>query len=249
MNLLTQRTEIRKLIGVCPQEIVISGLLSALENVSFIAESFGYSKKKARIKAQNILNQLGIGDRKDAAKNLSGGMKRRLNLAMALVHNPRIVFLDEPSAGLDPQSRRVVWDFIKDLKGKGVTIILTTHDMEEADTLSDHIAIIDAGKIIAYGTPKELKDQFTTGKLLEVQLENELELQNAKHDLTQIQGVSDVSELNNQRLLITYTGSLNFNEVLLRYFMIHYPNVENFNFRQKSLEDVFLQLTGKELRD
>jgi len=249
LDLRKQRAEIRRKIGVCPQDVVVAELLTPEENVAFVAESHGIPRKEAMRRAVALLEQFGIAGRKTAAKNLSGGMKRRLNLAMALVHEPEIIFLDEPSAGLDPQARRVVWDFIRDLKGKDSTIILTTHDMEEADALSDHIAILDSGKVIASGTPLELKEKFGIGDVLEIQFAGHDAAEAAKALLKGNASVSGITDNGNQRLLISVVGGLEAVEALQRAIMTEAGGVRNLNYRQNTLEDVFLQLTGRRLRD
>lgn len=152
-SILTGKKEIVKKIGVCPQDITIYEVLRAEENVEFVASMHGISREEAKQKAKTLLENFGIAGRRDWSKHFSGGMQRRLNLVMYLVFDPEILFLGEPTAGLDPQARRLVWDFIGDLKKKDITIILMTHDMVEADSLSDRVAIIDNGKIIAQGTP------------------------------------------------------------------------------------------------
>ncbi len=250
LDLRKQREEIRKLLGVCPQEIVIAETLTAEENVTFVAQMHGIPTAKAKKAASTLLTQLGIAGRKDHAKNFSGGMKRRLNLAMALVHKPKIIFLDEPTAGLDPQARRLVWDFIHDLKSTGSTIILTTHDMVEADVLSDHIAIIDQGKIIAQGKPQELKEKFGTGNILEIQFLHQQDLDLVKHNVQGLPFITKVTDVGERRLLISFGGGLkNFATILQQGILEHINEVENISFRQNTLEDVFLHLTGRRLRE
>ncbi len=250
LDLRKQRVEIRKFLGVCPQEIVIAETLTAEENVTFVAQMHGVPTAIAKRAAKDLLTLLGIAGRKDRAKNFSGGMKRRLNLAMALVHKPKIIFLDEPTAGLDPQARRLVWDFIRDLKKTGSTVILTTHDMVEADALSDHIAIIDQGKIIALGTPQELKEKFGTGNVLEIQLLHQEDVRVVKEKLQTLSFITKVSDVGDHGLLISFTGGLkNFATTLQQGILQNINEVENISFRQNTLEDVFLHLTGRRLRD
>ncbi|OLS13358.1 MAG: multidrug ABC transporter, ATPase component [Promethearchaeota archaeon CR_4] len=250
LDLRKQRVEIRKLLGVCPQEIVIVETLTAEENVTFVAQMHGIPTPLAKQAASRLLSQLNIAGRKDRAKNFSGGMKRRLNLAMALIHNPKIIFLDEPTAGLDPQARRLVWDFIRDLKNTGSTIILTTHDMVEADVLSDHIAIIDQGKIIAQGKPQELKEKFGTGNILEIQFLHQPDLDVVKEKLQTLPFITKVSDVGEQRVLVSFSGGLkNFVATLQQGIVEHINEVENISFRQNTLEDVFLHLTGRRLRE
>lgn len=243
-----EKYTIRQMIGVCPQEITIYNELTAEENAIFVAQMHDYSQREATKKAIALLEKMGIAGRKDKAKNFSGGMKRRLNVVMALVHEPTIAFLDEPTAGLDPQARRVVWDFIRDLKDSGMTVLLTTHDMVEADAVSDHVAIIDHGKIIANGTPDELKEQFGSGNVLEIEFHEQNQLKSTKEKIEEIDHVTKVTAFGDKKLLITFSGGLRtFMTILQRG--ITEESVEAMSFRQNSLEDAFLHLTGRRLRD
>ncbi|MFX0028853.1 MAG: ABC transporter ATP-binding protein [Candidatus Hermodarchaeota archaeon] len=252
-SILTGKNEIVKIIGVCPQDITIYEVLRAEENVEFVACMHGIPHIAAKEKSTAILKDFGIAGRRDWSKNFSGGMQRRLNLAMALVFEPKILFLDEPSAGLDPQARRLVWDFIRDLKKRDITIILMTHDMQEADVLSDNIAIIDQGKIIAQGTPTELKEKFGSDNVLEISFLNQEDVETAKKNLEKISFVADWKEIDKkgrQTLLIPFQGGLkNLVKILQQGIIENIDEVENIKFRQNSLEDVFLNLTGRRLRD
>ena len=252
-NILKDKNEIVKLIGVCPQNITIYEVLRAEENVEFVAYMHGMSKKEAKEKTKKLLGDFGIAGRKDWSKNFSGGMQRRLNLAMALIFEPEILFLDEPTAGLDPQARRLVWDYINELKKKNMTIILMTHDMIEADALSDRIAIIDHGKIIATGTPNELKERYGSDNTLEISFANQEQLELVRRNIKGLSYVSNSIETNtngNKTLLVSFKGGLkNFVDIIQRGFEKNNEDVEDIRFRQNSLEDVFLNLTGRRLRD
>jgi ABC-2 type transport system ATP-binding protein len=252
-SILIEKKEIVKEIGVCPQAITIYDVLQAEENVEFVALMHGIPHKVAKEKAKKLLEDFGIAGRKDWSKRFSGGMKRRLNLAMALVSDPDILFLDEPTAGLDPQARRLVWDFIRDLKKKDITIILMTHDMVEADSLSDRVAIIDQGKIIAQGTPIELKERFGSDNVLEVSFVEKDDLEIVKTNIENIPftvNTSEVQKKGRKTLLIAFHGGLkNLVKLLQQGFVENIDEVENMKFRQNSLEDVFLNLTGRRLRD
>ena len=245
----SQKKEIVKLIGVCPQENVFYNELTAEENVIFVAQMHGIPMENLKKRAQAILTKLGIAGKKRWAKKFSGGMKKRLNLAMSLVHEPKILFLDEPTAGLDPQARRIVWDLIRDLKGKGNTIILLTHDMLEADALSDHIAIIDNGKIIANGTPAELKDEHGGENVLEISFYNETDVAIMINQMKELSFVQNWKEFGEKTLFIPFKGGMKNYLKILQRMSEKINNVENMKFRQNSLEDVFLNLTGRRLRD
>jgi len=252
-SILTGKKDIVKIIGVCPQDITIYEVLRAEENVEFVASMHDIPRKEAKEETKALLDKFGIAGRRDWSKNFSGGMQRRLNLAMALVFNPKILFLDEPSAGLDPQARRLVWDFIRDLKKEDITIILMTHDMAEADILSDHIAIIDQGKIIAQGTPSELKEKYGSDNVLEISFLEPEDVEIAKKNLENISFVANWKEINKKgkkTLFIPFQGGLkNLVKILQQGIIENIDEVENIKFRQNSLEDVFLNLTGRRLRD
>ena len=245
-SLIKEKLKIKPLIGVCPQENVVFGALTAEDNVEFVGRMHGMNPAELKERTKALLEKMNIAGRKKSAKSFSGGMKRRLNIVMSLIHQPQILFLDEPSAGLDPQARRLVWDFIKELKNTGMTIILTTHDMIETDVLSDHIAIMDHGKIIAYGTLEELKRSSHNGNFLEFTFSSKKELIQAKSKLNQIDNVKKITEMENNKLIISFTGGIKtFKQEIVR-------EVEFFttlHLREDSLEDIFLKLTGRGLRD
>ena len=165
--LSTHPQEIKKIIGVSPQESAIAEHLTSKENLLLMGGVFGLSSEENKKRALNLMDLLEIEDRKDQAKKLSGGLQRRLSIAMALMSDPEILFLDEPTLGLDPHSRKSVWNYIEKLK-RHKTILLTTHYLEEADSLADHIAIMESGVIIANGTSSELKDLCDKERILTI---------------------------------------------------------------------------------
>ncbi len=245
-RLIKEKMKIKPLIGVCPQENVIFEALTAEDNVKFVAHMHGMDFDEINIRTKALLEKMNIAGRKKAAKSFSGGMKRRLNLVMSLIHYPQILFLDEPSAGLDPQGRRLVWDFINDLKKTGMTIILTTHDMIEADVLSDHIAIMDHGKIIAFGTSEELKNSSSNGNILEFSFFSNKELIQAQKKLKEIDNVTKITEIENNKLVLSFSGGIKtFKEEILNCV----DSFKTLQFREDTLEDIFLKLTGRGLRD
>ena len=161
--------KIKELIGVCPQDTAVYSYLTGRENVELFGNLHTMPKDKIKKNSEELLNKLGLlEDANRRAGRYSGGIRRRLNIAMALVQDPKIVFLDEPTVGMDVQSRHAVWDFLRGLKKRCKTIILTTHYMEEAEELCDRVGIIDHGKLIALGSPKQLKDDFRAKNLEEV---------------------------------------------------------------------------------
>ncbi len=161
--------KVKTLIGVCPQETPVYTYLTGRENIDLFGNLYEMPKEKLKERAVNLLHILGLSEDADRrVGKYSGGMKRRLNLIMALIHDPEIAFLDEPTVAMDPQTRHAVWEFIKELKKAGKTIILTTHYMEEAQELCDRVGIIDHGKLIALGSPESLMKKYGARNLEEV---------------------------------------------------------------------------------
>jgi len=164
-----ETAQVKKLIGVCPQETPVYTYLTGRENIELFGNLYEMPKEKLKERSDKLLHILGLSEDADRrVGKYSGGMKRRLSLIMALIQDPEIVFLDEPTVAMDPQSRHAVWEFIKELKNDGKTVILTTHYMEEAQELCDRIGIIDHGKLIALGSPKDLIIGYGAGNLEEV---------------------------------------------------------------------------------
>ncbi len=156
-----QASEVRDIIGVCPQDLALYEELSAMDNLVFFGRMSGLGRGEAKDAAVTNLELVGLTDRaSDAVRKFSGGMKRRVNIAVALMSRPKLLFLDEPTVGIDPQSRNHIFDTVLSLREEGMTVLYTTHYMEEADRLCDRIGIIDAGKMIALGTPLELKSRI-----------------------------------------------------------------------------------------
>ncbi|MDD5447761.1 MAG: ATP-binding cassette domain-containing protein [Actinomycetota bacterium] len=241
-DVLKEPFRVKELIGMSPQETVLSERLNCWENLSLIGKMYGLGSKELKKKSEELLETMGLIERaKDQVRKLSGGMKRRLSIAMALVHNPEILFLDEPTLGLDPQARRAVWEYIAQLKVRK-TILLTTHYMEEADFLSDRIGIIDEGKIVALGTPVELKSNllktpsmFISARNLTTEVVEELRSRYSK-----VEEVSGGLEISHEHLdLKEIVDFLHSREVTIYSAALEQPTLEN----------VFIQITGKRLRD
>lgn len=168
-NVQKDTAKVKDLIGVCPQETAIYPYLTGAENVELFGNLHAMNKESLKTRRDILLENMGLaGDAKRKAEKYSGGMKRRLSLILALIHDPQIAFLDEPTVAMDPQSRHAVWDFIKELKKEDKTIILTTHYMEEAEELCDRVGIIDHGKLIALGSPQALISKNNVKNLEEV---------------------------------------------------------------------------------
>lgn len=233
---------VKKLIGVSPQDTVLSERLNCWENLALIGKVHGLSSNEVKARSKELLETMGLMERaKDQVRKFSGGMKRRLSIAMALVSNPQVLFLDEPTLGLDPQARRTIWEYMAGLKGKK-TILLTTHYMEEADSLSDRIGIIDEGKVVALGTPQELKTNTFQMRTMVVSTGNL-----TAEVISDLQQRYSRLEMSKGRLKI-YHKELNFQEIV-DYLHSRGVTVYSAGLEQPTLEDVFIQITGKKLRD
>ena len=249
-DILKEPLTIKSIIGTVPQEYVFYEELTSQENLVFFGTMHGFSKKELKFKADQILEKLGLGNRKDKTKNFSGGMKRRLNMAIAFVMQPDILFLDEPTAGLDPQAKHVVWDYIKELRENGKTIVLTTHDMNEAEMLSDRVLIIDNGKIIAEGTPKTLKGNYSDKNILEVVFVHKEKAHEFKKSVKILDFLKQVFIEGENKVNIYFNGGIiNFIKILQEELINDVTEIESINLRQTTLEDVFLHLTGRRLRE
>jgi ABC-2 type transport system ATP-binding protein len=233
---------VKQIIDVSPQETAIAEHLNAWENLGLIGGIRGVAKKEVKKRSEELLEMIGLAKRaKEQVRKFSGGMKRRLSIAMALVSDPQVLFLDEPTLGLDPQSRRSVWEHIAELKGKK-TIVLTTHYLEEADALADRIAIIDEGKIAALGTPQELKDSISDMQVMVVKAKNlnPDAIEGLKEIYPEVKATEDGIEIR--------AKELSFYEIV-DYLRPRGVAIQSTSLKQPTLDDVFLHLTGKELRE
>ena len=247
VTIKTENPGNRKVIGICPQEIILWEHLTCYENLFLMGKMYEIEKSTLKKGIPQILERLQLLDKKDEKiKNLSGGMKRRMNIAMATVHNPEILVLDEPSEGLDPQSRRLLWQYIRDEKRNGKTIILTTHLMDEADMLSDTIAIIDHGKLLKIDTPENLKKSIGKGDIVEIELK-EVSL-GLKEQLGQINGIKSIRIEENHITLRLLNAVSKLSEIM-HIIEDEKQDLRDISIRQNTLEDVFIELTGRELRE
>jgi ABC-2 type transport system ATP-binding protein len=246
---------IRARVGVCPQEIVLWERLTCLEQLQFIGQMYGLQGAEARKRGERLLDELGLAEkRKEQARRLSGGMQRRLNLAMALVHDPEIVVLDEPEAGLDPQSRVKVREYIRSL-ARVKTVILTTHNMDEADRVADRVAIIDQGRLLVLDTPQALKQQVGEGDVVEIGLDGpaadglEAALR-AAHLASGRPVVSDVwLDAGRTMLTVRALNAVSALPAILDTLAACGQRPSELRLRENTLEDVFIQLTGRRLRE
>jgi len=243
LDSVRQGQAIRGRLGVCPQEDTLDLELTVRENLLIYGRYFGLPRDVIAERTSRLLDFVQLSDRAgDQVEPLSGGMKRRLTIARSLINDPEILLLDEPTTGLDPQARHVVWDRLFRLKQQGVTLVLTTHYMDEAEQLCDRLVVMDGGKIAAEGSPRELIERYSTPEVLE------LRFQLADHD----QAAEKLADVPAERM-----------EVLADRVLLYVPNgdtalaavrargVEPLTslVRRSTLEDVFLRLTGRRLED
>ncbi len=246
LNVQTQKEGCKMLIGVVPQEIALYSELSAFENVMFWGGLYNLPKAALKEKALKALELVGLSDRKnDRIKTYSGGMKRRINIASSILHDPKVILMDEPTVGVDPQSRNHVFEVIENLNKEGKTIIYTTHYMEEAERLCDRIAIIDLGQIIAQGDLKELKEISKVKDILTLQLANldSFNMETVKNKFP------DLQQNGNNSLLIECNDLNKEVSGLIKLIQEHKGEIESIETHKANLESVFLKLTGKQLRD
>ena len=238
---------LRHRIGLCPQELVIWETLTCLEQLVFVGTQYDLSRRDARQRALDLLDTLGLSEKRNRlAKTLSGGMKRRLNLALALIHDPELLILDEPQAGLDPQSRVMVREYILSL-AREKTVLLTTHDMDEADRLAERIGIIDHGQLLVLDTPENLRQTHAGGDILEMAVgEKPSGLDGFLKDLPE-----DLITLDSRPGTLRFTGPSLHDRMGLLFQSLESAGVEatNVTLRKPTLEDVFISLTGRGLRE
>lgn len=252
LDLSKDSQKIKKIIGVVPQEIALYQELSAYDNLIFWGGLYSIPSVKLKEKVNEILKLVGLFERKDdKIKTYSGGMKRRINIASALLHSPEIIFMDEPTVGIDPQSRNLIYEVIEKLNSRGMTMIYTTHYMEEAERLCKRIGIIDNGKIVAQGTLDELRAQTDSKPSILIKVDGTIN-ENTVRDFTKEESAE------------TPGTSFSFKDNTLRFFSsdvnTDLPRLINrlskyglkineVGMHRATLESIFLSLTGKELRD
>jgi ABC-2 type transport system ATP-binding protein len=244
-------TNVRTRVGVCPQNIVVWERLTCLEQLQFIGEMYGSQSTLARQRGTQLLEQLDLSEKRDQqARTLSGGMRRRLSLALALVHDPSIVVLDEPEAGLDPQSRIKVRDFIRSL-ARHKTIILTTHNMDEAERVADRIAIIDHGELLVLDTPEALKRSVGEGDVLEITLSGQTGNGGVQRACEALQRLTPGVSLDATQSSVTVRALnvVNLLPSIMEVLAKSDLQCGEVRLRANSLEDVFIQLTGRRLRE
>lgn len=236
----------KKMIGVVPQEIALYNDLSAYENLLFWGGLYKLSTNVLKTKIDEALNLMGLTERKnDRIKTYSGGMKRRINIATALLHSPKILFMDEPTVGIDPQSRNLIFEVLEELHKKGMTIVYTTHYMEEAERLCDRIGIIDHGEIIAQGTLDELRNSTNADESIVIHFEESI---NDKAVLLK-KSFGNILNINENSIVIPSKNSGKELPQILMQINKAELKVHQVEINKVNLETIFLNLTGRKLRD
>jgi len=239
----------RHCIGVVPQELALYDDLTAMENLRFWGQMYGLSGSELNARIDEVLDQIGLKDRaKQRIKTYSGGMKRRVNIGVGLLHKPRILFMDEPTVGIDPQSRRAILDAVKELNRQGMTVLYTTHYIEEAQELADRVAIIDHGDLIAIGTQAELTRQVGEMDTLVLHVGVDEDPQSLLDLLNGMEGVAQANVTDHEISVVTAAAEDLITPVITRANE-HGIKIHSIDIREPNLEAVFLQLTGRALRD
>lgn len=244
-----QPLQVKNVIGVVPQEIALYDDLTALENLMFWGRMYGMGGAALKQRVAEVLEQVGLADRaRERVKTYSGGMKRRINIGVGLLHRPRLLFMDEPTVGIDPQSRRNILDSVKELNRQGMTVLYTTHYMEEAEELSDRVGIIDHGKLIALGTQNELTKTIGQWDTLRLHLNESDDVARLADGLRELPEVLEATALDHQIALIVPDAQEALPPALGRAAELGYK-VRSVDIEEPNLEAVFLHLTGRALRD
>jgi ABC-2 type transport system ATP-binding protein len=237
----------RSRVGICPQEIILWNKLTCFEQLVFMGRIYNVPGRAARDRAELLLDRIGLREKRNKlASTLSGGMKRKLNVIMAIIHEPEIVVFDEPEAGLDPQSRIMVRDFIQQTSAEK-TVIFTTHNMDEAERISDRVAIIDRGKLLQLDTPEHLKKSVGEGDILELKI---LVSQDRSYDIVAEKLEREKFELmiSDDIWIIKAMDLVPKIPLIYKIFDQEGIRVSSMKMRENSLEDVFIHLTGRRLR-
>ena len=234
-------------MGILTQDIAIYPSFTAYENISFFCSLYSFKGKELKRRVEKSLEFVGLSDCKNKkAKEFSGGMMRRLHLACAIAHTPKLIIMDEPTVGIDPQSRNHILQSVKMLKDNGASIIYTSHYMEEIEEICDEICILDKGKIIAEGTSKYLKENFSKSNIYTIALKSKLE--NIEKYIIRVDGIENVS-VDDKVIKCTYSNNNNTLQKLVNTICNNGGVIESIKNELPTLENVFLNLTGKNLRN
>ncbi len=240
---------VRNLIGVVPQELALYDDLTARENLNFWGQMYGLSGKSLKTRVDEVLEQIGLADKaRNRIKTYSGGMKRRVNIGVGLLHKPRLLFMDEPTVGIDPQSRRAILDSVKALNQQGMTVLYTTHYMEEAEEISDRVGIIDHGELIALGTQAELNQQVGENDTLVLHIDENQNGEALASAVRNIHGILNADVTDHTISIITPAAEEIMAPVIIKANELG-TKIRSVDICEPNLEAVFLSLTGRALRD
>jgi ABC-2 type transport system ATP-binding protein len=247
IDVMLHPAQARKFIGVVPQFNTLDRSLTVFENLYFHCRYFGMSHSESKARSTELLLQFVLTERRNAyPAQLSGGLAQRVQIARAIAHRPAVLFLDEPSAGLDPQSRMAMWSAVQGLRKEGITVVLTTHYMEEADELSERVAIIDHGRVLALGSPQKLKDTFGAKTIINLKLKDHSGAEAVATDLRQRPGVKN-AEATPEGLRVFASSAEGLLPEIIQASIGF--GVRDITITEPSLETVFIQLTGRDLRE
>ena len=240
--------DVKKQLGIVPQELAIYEDITAAQNVKFFASLYGVKKSEINENVENALKKVGLEDRKDdKPSTFSGGMKRRLNIACAIAHNPKLIIFDEPTVGIDPQSRNHILDSIKKLRDEGATIIYTTHYMEEVQQICDRVIIMDGGAVLLNGSLDDILEYYSNSNY-QIRVDKKLS-PTVLDEIRELTNVEELSQTDEFEIIFSMCeDSMSINsvlEVLIKFNL----NITSITMVKRNLEDVFLLLTGKNLRD
>ena len=240
---------VKQIIGIVPQDIALYEDLNARENLEFWGRMYGMRGATLKHRVAEVLEQIGLAEKaKQRIKTYSGGMKRRVNIGVGLLHKPRILFMDEPTVGIDPQSRRNILDGIKDLNNQGMTVLYTTHYMEEAEELSNRVGIVDHGKLIALGTQKELTQTVGQLEALRLHIPEGQDTTPLVDSLRSLPDVKQVTVADHEIVLIVPDAQEALSPVFRQADKLGFK-IRSVDIEEPNLEAVFLHLTGRALRD
>ncbi len=240
---------VKQVIGVVPQDLALYEDLTAKENLIFWGQMYGLGGKSLNSRVDEVLEQIGLVDKaKNRVKTYSGGMKRRVNIGVGLLHKPRLLFMDEPTVGIDPQSRRAILDTVKDLNKQGMTVLYTTHYMEEAQELSNRVGIIDHGELIALGTQDELTRQVGETETLILHIGENEDPEALAKAVSAVEGVQKADVTDHQVSVIT-ADAKDILAAVVSKANERGLKIRSIDIREPNLEAVFLHLTGRALRD
>jgi ABC-2 type transport system ATP-binding protein len=248
-SILREPMAVRNLIGVVPQELAVYDELTGRENLVFWGQMYGLSGKTLKVRIDEVLEQIGLTDRaKQRVKTYSGGMKRRVNIGVGLLHKPRLLFMDEPTVGIDPQSRRAILDSVKALQAQGMTVLYTTHYMEEAQELSSRVGIIDNGVLIALGTQAELTRQVGESDTLVLHIDENQNGETLAAAVRSLPGVLRADVTDHTVAVIAPRAEEILVPVITKANALG-VKIRSVDIQEPDLEAVFLSLTGRALRD